>query len=319
MATEKKVVSIIIPTYNRPDILKRAIETCISQTYKDIEIIIVDDTRKSQQEMIDIYRDDRIIYIHNANPQGAPIARNIGISQAKGEYIAPLDDDDEWMPEKIEEQVKILSHKNFHHIGLCVTWMLDKRFGIERINKTPEVINHDYVLDAFNLQSTSAYMFRKDSLIKIARKNINNKVIERMCGRCVIDNRCWEDYGIGIWRKKELRCEKVRKELEKEKQYFDTSLPSAQEYDLAIRISKDAPIISISKVLVIQNATEGQISENWTRKIKGILAIMKKHKEDYKLSHHIKAYGLVAVYSLGYIFGNRIYGLLTYFKERHSG
>ncbi len=316
MATKKERVSIIIPTYNRPDTLKRAIETCIPQTYKDIEIIIVDDTRESQQEMIDSYRDDRIVYIHNANPQGAPIARNIGIAQAKGKYIAPLDDDDELMPEKTELQVRVL--KKFKHVGLCVCWMLDKRFGQTRINRTPEVINHDYVLDAFNLQSTSAYMFRKDSLIKIARKNINNEIIERMCGRCVIDNRCWEDYEVGIWNKKELRCEKVRKELEKEKQYFDTSLPSAQEYDLAIRISEDAPIISISKVLVVQNATEGQISENWTRKIRGILAIRKKHKGDYKLSHHIKAYGLVAVYSMGYIFGNRIYGLLTYFKERHS-
>lgn len=276
MATKKEVVSIIIPTYNRPDTLKRAIESCISQTYKDVEIIIVDDTRKSQQEMIDSFEDNRIIYIHNANPQGASIARNIGISQAKGEYIAPLDDDDELMPEKIGEQVKILSHKNFHHVGLCVTWMLDKRFGIERVNKTPEVINHDYVLDAFNLQSTSAYMFRRYALEAIAGKGL------------------------------------------KEKQYFDITLPSAQEYDLALRISKDAPIISISKVLVIQNATEGQISENWTRKIKGILAIRKKHKQDYKLSHHIKACGLVAVYSMGYIFGNRIYGLLTYFKERHS-
>jgi len=146
--------------------------------------------------------------------------------------------------------------------------MLDKRFGKERINKTPDVINYDYVLDAFNLQATSSYMFRRYPL------DINRG--------------------------------------------FDVELPSAQEYDLALLISKKHPIISIPEVLVIQNQTKGQISEDWTRKIKGIIAIRKKHKKDYKPIHHIKAFGLIAMFMFGYIFGNRIYGILIHFKEKYS-
>jgi glycosyltransferase involved in cell wall biosynthesis len=201
------------------------------------------------------------------NPRGSPLARNIGIKESKGEYIAFLDDDDEWKPEKIEEQVKILDNDNYKNIGLCISWILDKRFGKERINKTPDIINHKYVLDALNLQSTSAYMFRASSL--------------------------------------------------KEQGGFDLELASAQEYDLALRASKNNVIISIPKVLVIQNATEGQISENWTRKIKGIFAIRKKYKEDYSFSNNIKSFGLVVIFSFGYIFGNKIYKILTYFKEKY--
>lgn len=261
---------MIIPTYNRPDILKRAIETCISQTYKDIEIIIVDDTKKSQQEMIDSYHDDRIVYMHNANPQGSPIARNIGISQAKGEYIAFLDDDDEWMPEKIELQVRVL--EKIKHVGLCVCWMLDKRFNRERINKTPEVLDHRDVLNAFNVQSTSAYMFRADRLRKMGG--------------------------------------------------FDTSLPSAQEYDIAIRISRETPIISISQVLVVQNKTEGQISENWTGKIKGLMAIYHKHRRKYSSiskMNHVKFVGMLGLFSMGYLIGNKIYNVIIPMKERYEG
>jgi len=312
-----KKVSVIIPTYNRSDTLKRAIETCISQTYKDIEIIIVDDTKKSQQEMIDSYHDDRIVYVHNANPQGSPIARNIGIRQSKGEYIAFLDDDDEWYPTKIEKQMQLMmSHPN---IGLVICYSLDKRFGKERINMPPEVITHRMALKSFNLSSTSSYLVRKDSLIKIARKNINNKIIERMCGRCVIDNICWEDYRVGIWNKEELRCEKVRKELEKEKKYFDTSLPSAQEYDLAIRLSKNYKVCCIPEVLMIQYSSEGQISENWSRKIKGIIALYGKYHKEYGIIDHVKTVGLLGLFSFGFLLGNRIYNVIIPMKERYEG
>jgi glycosyltransferase involved in cell wall biosynthesis len=269
--TNNPLVSVIIPTYKRTDALKRAIETAIKQIYKgDMEIIIVDDSPayNTHTENIKTPANRKIKYIYNGKPQGSPHARNIGINKAEGEFIAFLDDDDEWTFEKTEEQVKILNSESFKHINLCVTWILDKRFSRQRINKTPDIINHDHVLDAFNLQSTSAYMFRASALKEIGG--------------------------------------------------FDLSLPSAQEYDLALTLSKKSPIISICEPLVIQNETKGQISENWTRKIKGILAIRKKHKSEYTFSHHAKAIGLVVVFSFGYIFGNKIYLLLNKVKERYQ-
>jgi glycosyltransferase involved in cell wall biosynthesis len=269
--TNNPLVSVIIPTYKRTDALKRAIETAIKQIYKgDMEIIIVDDSPayNTHTENIKTPANRKIKYIYNGKPQGSPHARNIGINKAEGEFIAFLDDDDEWTFEKTEEQVKILNSESFKHINLCVTWILDKRFSRQRINKTPDIINHDHVLDAFNLQSTSAYMFRASALKEIGG--------------------------------------------------FDLSLPSAQEYDLALTLSKKSPIISIPKTYVIQNRTDGQISENWRRKIQGIFAIIKKHKKDYSISNYIKAFGLIIVFFMGYIFGNKIYVIITYFKERHS-
>ena len=113
-----KLVSVIITTYKRPtDILKRAIMSAIGQTYKNIEIIIVNDCPEQKElskeikKMISTIHDNRIKYIELDKNQGACIARNIGIKNSNGYYIALLDDDDEWVKEKIELQIIFLKHR----------------------------------------------------------------------------------------------------------------------------------------------------------------------------------------------------------------
>ena len=102
------LVSAIIPTYNNAAFLPEAIDSVISQTYPNIEIIIVNDgSTDNTNEVLRKYL-DRIIYIEQENA-GPASARNTGIHQARGEYIAFLDADDIWMPTKIEEQLKIFS------------------------------------------------------------------------------------------------------------------------------------------------------------------------------------------------------------------
>jgi len=101
------LVSIIIPTYNRSKLLKRAIESALAQTYKNFEIIIVDDA--STDNTIEVIRnilDNRIIYIKHETKTGGSAARNTGIKSSKGEYIQLLDDDDEILPTKIEKQIQ---------------------------------------------------------------------------------------------------------------------------------------------------------------------------------------------------------------------
>jgi hypothetical protein len=99
-------------------------------------------------------------------------------------------------------------------------------------------------------------------------------------------------------------------------------LPSAQEYDLAIRISKEYKIQCVPEVLMIQHSTEGQISENWNRKIKGLIAIYSKHGKEYnsisKLNH-VKFVGMLGLFSMGYLVGNKIYNVIIPMKERYEG
>ena len=100
-------VSVIISTYNRADFLHRAIKSVLAQTYIDFELIIVDDASSDNtKEVVNSFYDERVEYLRHDNNKGAPAARNTGVKKAKGEYIAFLDDDDEWLSDKLEKQVK---------------------------------------------------------------------------------------------------------------------------------------------------------------------------------------------------------------------
>ena len=100
-------VSVIIPEYNRSKLLSLAIESALNQTYQDLEIIVIDDgSTDNTKEVVEgfIKQDSRVKYIQHENNKGASAARNTGIMSAKGEYIAFLDSDCQWMPEKIEKK-----------------------------------------------------------------------------------------------------------------------------------------------------------------------------------------------------------------------
>ena len=105
MSVHKELVSVIITTQNRQVLLARALDSVINQTYKNLEIIVVDDC--SNDDTADVVkefqqRDSRIIYIKNEKILGSNASRNRGISAAKGKFIAGLDDDDEFLPQRIE-------------------------------------------------------------------------------------------------------------------------------------------------------------------------------------------------------------------------
>lgn len=109
-------VSVIIPVYNAEKFIKETIESVLGQTCQDFEIVIVDDgsTDKSA-ETIKSLDDKRIIYTYQKN-HGVSAARNKGILESDGEYIALLDHDDLWLPEKLERQVPILESNS--NVGL---------------------------------------------------------------------------------------------------------------------------------------------------------------------------------------------------------
>jgi len=99
-------ISVIVPTYNRADLISETIESILNQTYKNFELIIVDDgSTDNTEEMIRKFKDSRIKYIKTDNWGGPARPRNIGIKKARGEYIAFCDDDDMWDKRKLEKQI----------------------------------------------------------------------------------------------------------------------------------------------------------------------------------------------------------------------
>lgn len=118
---EKSLVSVIIPTFNRPYFLCEAVESVIEQTYPKIEIIVVDDgSENGGEKTVEALKPylSKLTYVYQKN-QGIGAAVNKGLSQASGEYIQRLDDDDKLEKEKIEKCVKVLQEKP--NVGLVAT------------------------------------------------------------------------------------------------------------------------------------------------------------------------------------------------------
>lgn len=139
---ENKLVTAIITTHNRFSLLKRAIDSVLQQTYSNIELIVVDDASTDGTLEYCLNKSFNYIYIPKVESRGGNYARNIGIKAAKGEYIAFLDDDDYWLPSKIEKQVNLLNSKNT--VGLVFCGMINHviTFNDEKyINNPPKKCN----------------------------------------------------------------------------------------------------------------------------------------------------------------------------------
>ena len=163
------LVTAIIPTYNRADLLRESLASVFSQTYKDIQIIVVDDGSTDDTHQVLDELADRVQSIRLGRG-GTSIARNQGIQKAEGEYIAFLDSDDLWHPEKIEKHVAFASA----HPEMALTYTDALEFsdrGPDRksyVQKSPALNNPSNLfaamIDEFALPLTSATMIRKSFL-----------------------------------------------------------------------------------------------------------------------------------------------------------
>lgn len=101
-------VSVIIPTYNRANVLGRAVRSVLDQDYRDFEIIVVDDgSTDNTEQVVRAFDKPQIKYVRHEKNMGPAVARNTGIGHARGKYIAFQDSDDEWFPEKLGRQVQV--------------------------------------------------------------------------------------------------------------------------------------------------------------------------------------------------------------------
>lgn len=125
---EKKMISVVMPVYNASHFIGKAVESVLSQTYQNIELIMVDDCSKDNSlEIARSYqeRDHRIRILEQKKNQGVAKARNRGILEAQGDYIALIDSDDIWVSTKLEKQLRLLEEKNAQ-IAYCSYDFIDE-------------------------------------------------------------------------------------------------------------------------------------------------------------------------------------------------
>jgi len=234
-------VSIIIPTYNRAHVLKRAIQSVLNQTYKDFEVIVVDDGSTDDTKAIVKGLDDkRVLYKRHDRNKGVSAARNTGIVIARGEYIAFQDSDDKWLPTKLEEQMKAFAHAR-SRIGVVYTafWYVrkDRRIYIPlpKVSKREGDI-HNELLNGNFITPQSA----------------------------VVRKECFEVSGL-----------------------FDEKLPSLNDWDIWIRISKNWEFKFISEPLVLVYRTSDSISIKQNRSFTGLVPIIDKYFEEFSKDRKI--------------------------------
>ncbi|WP_299226438.1 glycosyltransferase [uncultured Psychroserpens sp.] len=179
------LVSIIIPTYNRPHFIGIALDSIIAQSYTNWECIVVNDTDdQATTEVMEAYcgKDSRVQYHKRPShvPKGVNGSRNFGLSKCKGEFVAFCDDDDFWLKDKLEKQIEIF--KKHPEVGLVTG-------NFEYVNtdgkRTGRIIthkgNHGYVFENLifkNRTSAITPMIKKEVIDKVGEFNTNFTIFE---------------------------------------------------------------------------------------------------------------------------------------------
>lgn len=168
------LVSVIIPTYKRPTTLDRAINSILSQTYSNVEIIVVDDNnegdkyREETELMMKKYADDsRIHYVKHTHNMNGSAARNTGIAHARGGFLVFLDDDDVYNKHKIERAVTFLNGEGKKYGGVYSNYVKKYHSYIYKISKLPKSIDTCYELLSGKCDYGSSYIIRREFVEKI--------------------------------------------------------------------------------------------------------------------------------------------------------
>ncbi len=163
-------VSVIIPAYNQANFIDKAIESVLRQTYKDFELIIINDGSKDNtEEIIKNYSDFRIRYICHKKNLGISEARNSGIRASRGKYIALLDSDDEFLPEKLDMQVKLLRNES-SDVGVVCAWSFNVDENGNYISKRGLPRKEGYIFEDLlskNYISVPTLLIRRECFEKV--------------------------------------------------------------------------------------------------------------------------------------------------------
>jgi len=254
MAKENPTVSVIIPTYNRAHLISRAIKSVLNQTYQDFELIVVDDgSTDNTEEVIQNFKDKRIKYFRHKINRGGNMARNTGLKNSKGQYIAFLDSDDEWLPEKLEKQLKVFAESKDERLSFVYCGAI---FISQKDNKEVKRL----------LPQERGYIFQ--DLLRA-----NN--IVGGGSSCLIKKEAFDNCGNFD------ECEELRKGGAQE---YEMWIRMAQKYNF------DFVNICLIKYFIHPNSVT--VTSKLENKAKAYGYIINKFIEDYKKFPHIYAYKL---------------------------
>jgi glycosyltransferase involved in cell wall biosynthesis len=159
-------VSVIIPTCNRLELLKRAVDSVLAQTFHDFEIIIINDASKdgTADYLRELTQNNPCIHaINNSRSLGGSKSRNLGIAASKGKWVAFLDDDDSWLPDKLAVQLQALN-ANPEAVACSASYRVNYPWGIKKIIHTPMAILPNELLKANVLGGASVCICAGDVL-----------------------------------------------------------------------------------------------------------------------------------------------------------
>ena len=179
MEQKQPKVSVVIPAYHAENYIRKAIESVLEQTYPElIEILIVDDASADHTESVvkeaapaaeeGVYlKDNRFLqYFKNTENRGVAFTRNFGVSQAKGRYIAFLDADDWWAPEKIEKQMQAIEQKEEYCFCFTGRELMDlSGKSLQKVIAVPQMITYQAMLKTNYVTCSSVLMKRETALV----------------------------------------------------------------------------------------------------------------------------------------------------------
>ncbi len=163
------MISIITPLYNSQNFIESTIKSVISQTYQDWEMIIIDDCSKDAGPAIVAKyakNDKRINLIKLKKNCGGAVARNRAIKEAKGKYIAFLDSDDLWQPEKLEKQIKFMEENNYDFTYTWYEKMDEEENLLNEVVRSKDKVDYKELLKSNQIGCLAA-MYNQDKLGKV--------------------------------------------------------------------------------------------------------------------------------------------------------
>lgn len=181
-------VSVVIPTHNRGELITRAVMSALSQTYSNIEVIVVSDGSEDETDAVmrKIQESDpRINYISYHPGKGGNYARNIGIKAAQGEWVAFLDDDDEWHSDKLELQIKKAAEDSA--VGLVCT----------AINSVQDAIGESSVFCPAPLYDSSTEILKRNCIGSTTTVLVRHNLLDE-CGMFDESLQAMQDYDLWI-------------------------------------------------------------------------------------------------------------------------
>lgn len=165
------MVSIIVPLYNAEKFIWETVQSVINQTYKDFELLLVDDCSTDRSlAAAEAINDSRVRVIRQERNAGAYAARNRGLSEAKGRYIAFLDADDKWEPTKLEDTLKFMEEKDAGFVFTSYEFADEKCVGTGKVVRVPETITYKQALSNTTIFTSTVLIDREkvaDELIKM--------------------------------------------------------------------------------------------------------------------------------------------------------